>query len=129
MRMSCGILMRMSCGKIVCPFVQACTHPVNRFVVAMCGNAFWTMLDVETGKPVWKVQDKELTEYLCGAMHPDGNFFAAGGTTGGLRLFDVRSSPLMSISQEQGVAGSVRSVLFNENGYWAALACDEGVQV
>jgi WD40 repeat protein len=93
------------------------------------------MLDVEAGRPVWKVQDSELTEYLCGAMHPDGNFFACGGTTGGLRLFDVRSSPLMTINSESGgsgstgVVGSVRSVSFNENGYWAALACDEGVQV
>lgn len=95
----------------------------------MCANEFWTMLDVESGRQVWTVQDTELQEYLCGAMHPDGNFFACGGGSGGLRLFDVRANSLMSINTEAGVVGAVRSVSFNENGYWAALACDEGVQV
>jgi WD40 repeat protein len=108
---------------------QACAHPVQRFVVAMCANASWAMLDVAAARPVWRVQDGELSAYTCGALHPDGNFFAAGGAAGGLRLFDVRAAPLMSISAEQGVQGAVRSIAFNENGYWAALACDEGVQV
>jgi WD40 repeat protein len=47
---------------------------------------------------------------------------------GGLRLFDVKTSKVV-IDISDGVEGTVRSVTFNENGFWTALACDSGVQV
>lgn len=103
-------------------------HPVARFVVALSSAATWAMLDVAAGRVAFSGRDPSLPAYTCGAMHPDGNFFAAGGTEGGVRLFDTRKAadPLAKID---GVEGAVRGLSFNENGYWAAVACDSGVQV
>lgn len=112
----------------VCCAVQLCVHPVARFVVALSSRAEWAMLDVAAGRVAFSARDPDLPAYACGAMHPDGNFFAAGGTEGGVRLFDTRrvAEPLAKID---AVDGAVHSLSFNENGYWAAVACDSGVQV
>lgn len=108
--------------------VAVCVHPVARFVVALSSAATWAMLDVAAGRVAFSGRDPSLPAYTCGAMHPDGNFFAAGGTEGGVRLFDTRKAadPLAKID---GVEGAVRGLSFNENGYWAAVACDSGVQI
>ena len=62
------------------------------------------------------------------AVHPDGNFFAAGGDAGGLFVYTTKTADrIMTISD--GVPGGVRDVAFNENGIWVALACATSVQV
>eukprot|EP00892_Ulva_mutabilis_P001038 jgi/Ulvmu1/10935/UM007_0114.1 len=108
--------------------VDVCVHPVERFVVALSSAASWAMLDVQAGRVAFAARDAELPGYTCGAMHPDGNFFAACGTEGGVRLFDTRQA-VAPLSKMEGVQGAVRSISFNENGYWAAVASDAGVQL
>ena len=103
-------------------------HPVTRFAVALSSAAVWAMLDVVGGRVAFSGRDAELPGYASGAMHPDGNFFAAGGTEGGVRLYDTRK-PAEALAKIDGTEGAVRSLSFNENGYWVAVSCDAGVQV
>jgi pre-mRNA-processing factor 19 len=115
-------------GTFKAPVTRVCMHPVASLAVAAASDASWQLLDLERRRKLWDVRLEESGSFLSAAVHPDGNFFAAGGSTGGLVVVDVKTSnPLMSISE--GVAGEVLDVAFNENGFWVGLACATGVQV
>jgi pre-mRNA-processing factor 19 len=115
-------------GTFNAPVARVCMHPVPSLAVAVAADASWQLLDLERRQTLWNVSLQGSGSFLSAAVHPDGNFFAAGGTTGGLVVVDVKTSNLlMSISE--GVAGEVLDVAFNENGFWVGVACATGVQV
>ena len=55
------------------------------------------------------------------AFHPDGHLFAAGTSTGQIKIFDVRTG---ANAANFDTAGSIRSLSFSENGTWLASASD-----
>jgi hypothetical protein len=116
-----------SLGSATAAVTRVCMHPVRSLAVAVAADASWQMLDVDAERTVWNVRTEAAGSFLSAAVHPDGNFFAAGGEAGSLHVYDVKTAEaLMTISN--GVAGGVSDVSFNENGFWVALACGTGVQ-
>lgn len=58
-------------------------------------------------------------ELLCGAFHPDGHLFAAGGRDGQIKVFDVKNGESMATFD---AGGSLQTIAFSENGTWLAAA-------
>ena len=51
------------------------------------------------------------------AFHPDGHLFAAGGTDGQIKVFDVKSAENVANFDE---TGPIQCLSFSENGTWLA---------
>lgn len=115
-------------GDAAAPVAAVAAHPVDTLAISAASDATWQLLDLPAARRVAGGGAPAAGAFLSAAIHPDGNFFAAGGEHGGLYVYSVKTAEaLMTISE--GVAGGVRGVAFNENGFWVALACATSVQV
>ena len=56
-------------------------------------------------------------DLTCCQFHPDGHLFAAGTTSGHIKLFEVKTS---ENAANFSTSGPVRSLAFSENGTWLA---------
>lgn len=69
---------------------------------------------------------KNCIALTCAQFHPDGHLFAAGGTDGQIKIFDV-------ISGVRGAAfeasGSLKAISFSENGTWLASVVQDSTSV
>ena len=60
-----------------------------------------------------------VTELLCCAFHPDGQFFAAGGADGQIRLWTITTGEIAGTFETDA---PVQSLSFSENGTTLASA-------
>jgi len=54
-------------------------------------------------------------ELTCAEFHPDGHIFAAGGTDGQIKIFDVKTCENVANFDAQG---PIQALSFSENGTW-----------
>lgn len=60
------------------------------------------------------------------AFHPDGHLFAAGGSDGQVKVFDVKSG---SSAANFEASGPIQALSFSENGTWLAVAVKDQTSV
>ncbi|PKS13367.1 hypothetical protein jhhlp_000138 [Lomentospora prolificans] len=90
-------------------------HPSGEFVASVGVDKLIVFYDLQSLTPVGRCYtDSALT--TC-AFHPDGHLFAAGTTTGDIKLF-------MTKTLEQAAVFSLgvplQALVFSENGFWFA---------
>jgi len=73
--------------------------------------------------PTWPNFQLALT---TAAFHPDGHLFAAGGTNGQIKVYDVKSGANAANFDE---SGRIQALNFSENGTWLAAAVDGSTSV
>ena len=76
------------------------------------------------------IQPKEIAN-CCLALtsaqfHPDGHLFAAGGSNGQIKLFDVTTG---SSAANFEASGSLQAISFSENGTWLASAVQNSTTI
>lgn len=57
-------------------------------------------------------------DLTCASFHPDGHLFAAGGSDGQIKVFDVKNG---TNAANFDTNGAIQALSFSENGTWLAV--------
>ncbi|KAJ9629731.1 hypothetical protein H2203_002112 [Taxawa tesnikishii (nom. ined.)] len=103
-------------------------HPCGDIIASVGADKSYILYDLQSLKPITQVPtDSQLT---TAAFHPDGHLFAAGTSTGMIKLFDVKTSENAANFTSASSSGApVASLSFSENGTWLASALAQSTSV
>jgi len=101
-------------------------HPCGDYCVTASADRTWALLDIKQGKAISQVADPSVqAPFSCVQFHPDGIIFGVGSSDSVVRIYDIKLQK--QVATLTGHSGTVTSVAFSENGYYAASSDDTGV--
>lgn len=103
-------------------------HPSNTFFGTAGRDGILSFHSLASGAELLRLDPGFGESYESFAFHPDGQLAATGTSTSAIRIWDVKSGTNASTIQTE-LPGRVTSLHFSENGYFLAVASDQGKQV
>ncbi|KAI9749415.1 MAG: hypothetical protein M4579_006881 [Chaenotheca gracillima] len=101
------------------PVSALALHPSGEILASVGVDKSYVLYDLENLRPITHIHtDAGLTS---AGFHPDGHLFAAGSSTGQIKVFDVKSGQNAANFDTQG---SIKALAFSENGTWLAVASE-----
>lgn len=112
-------------------------HPCGDILASVGVDKSYILYDLESLKPVTQIFSSSGTlqsiwllnflanlflELTTAAFHPDGHLFAAGASTGAIKLFDTKSGENVANFESATQTSPIQAVSFSENGTWLASA-------
>ncbi|KAI9750280.1 MAG: hypothetical protein M1815_001887 [Lichina confinis] len=94
-------------------------HPSGEILGSVGEDGSFIFYDLSSFKPVMQIPGDR--SYTTAAFHPDGHLFAAGTSSGQIRIFDVRTGMHAANFDSEG---AISSLAFSENGTWLASASE-----
>lgn len=95
----------------------------ENFLVSLGKDSIWAIHDINNFTTLFQTQTETQSPATCGALHPDGQYFAIGASTGEISIIDLTKGSAVETLATR--SGPLSALVFSEDGRSLASAGTE----